>query len=344
MRRVLVWSLRVVLVLIVVVGTVVGMLAATTPRPRETAAWDRLADVPRPRGEVAVAVTVEHRALRPGERAPIERLWVIGGIAGLGRTVDDVDVYHPDTDRWDDGPALPAARDHAAAAAIGSAVHVTGGSARATASSGETDHWVLRENAASWETLADLPEPRTGHALVAIGERLFVVGGAGSSARVLIFEDGRWTTGAAMPIPRDHLVSLVVDGRIWAIGGRSGFRDVLDRVDIYDPEADAWSPGPALPSPMSAMAGGIVDDAIHVVGGEHPTVIGGGVLDRHVRLVPGEDRWADAPRPVVAVHGSPGGVLRGRLHVAGGARRQGMLSVLGWTGVLQVFPSTAGSG
>jgi hypothetical protein len=54
-------------------------------------------------------------------------------------------------------------------------------------------------------------------------------------------------------------------------------------------------------------------------------------------LAPGTTRWKDAPLPIVAVHGAAGAVVDGRLIVTGGARRQGALSPLGWSGVAESF-------
>jgi hypothetical protein len=41
----------------------------------------------------------------------------------------------------------------------------------------------------------------------------------------------------------------------------------------------------------------------------------------------------------VATHGSASAVLSDKLVIVGGARRQGALSPLGWTGIVQVYPS-----
>lgn len=318
-----------VLVVAVAFGGLVGYLISATAKPRFAEGWTRLPDMPVPHGEVASTVLLT---------AGVEELVLAGGIGGLGRTVRDVWRFSPDENRWFRGLDIPQRRHHAGAAALSGTVYVSGGSESSTNWAPERNFWALRAGASRWEELPVMPEGRMGHKMVTVGNRLYVVGGRGGP-RPLIFnaETGTWHRAAPMPQPRDHLGAAVVGSRIWAIGGRDD--EVLKRVDIYDAETNTWTPGPDLPAPMSAMAVGVLDDGIHVVGGEEPGTFGGKVIDRHFMIdpnVPGA-RWQEAPRPVLAVHGAASGVVFGKLVIAGGSRRQGALSVLGWTALTQAF-------
>jgi N-acetylneuraminic acid mutarotase len=164
-----------------------------------------------------------------------------------------------------------------------------------------------------------------------------VIGGRGESSRVLIYDRTTgWTRGAAMPQKRDHLGAVVVGTKIYALGGRDS--RILDRVDVYDIAADSWTEGPALPRATSGMAAELLSDGrIHVVGGEDPGTIGGTVIDRHYVFDPATGTWSRGPTALLAVHGAGVDEVAGLLVVAGGARRQGALSVLAWTGVTQRF-------
>jgi N-acetylneuraminic acid mutarotase len=304
----------------------VALLIVTNPDPRRTDVWGRLADMPGGRGEVASAVVGD-------------RLVVLGGLHGPGRTSRTVTAYDPAEDRWERLPDLPDPRHHAAAAGLDGAVYVTGGSPRATDWGPRDQLWRLRPDALGWDILEPMPEGRLGHDMVALDGRLYVVGGDGPGSDVLVHEPGRgWERGAALGSRPDHIRAVVLDGEVWAIGGRT---DALgSAVSIYDPAADRWRDGPALPYGMSAMAVGVLDGAVHVVGGEDPDLLGGRVHDRHLVLAPGAEAWEPGPEPVLAVHGAGYGVLPDRggtdaLIIAGGARRQGVLSVLSWTGLTQ---------
>jgi hypothetical protein len=302
------------------------VLMATNPGPRSTDRWGRLADMPGARGEVASAVAGD-------------RLVVLGGLHGPGRTSRAVTAYDRAEDRWGRLPDLPAPRHHAAAAGLDGAVYVTGGSPRATDWRPRDQLWRLGPGASDWEVLEPMPEGRLGHDLLAVDGRLYVVGGDGPGSDVLVYEPGRgWERGAALGSRPDHIRAVVLDGEVWAIGGR--IDDLTRAVSIYDPEADAWRDGPELPFGMSAMAVGVLDGAIHVVGGEDPDLLGGRVHDRHVVLAPGAEAWEPAPEPLLPVHGAGYGVLPDgpgteALVIAGGSRRQGVLSVLAWTALTQ---------
>jgi len=181
-------------------------------------------------------------------------------------------------------------------------------------------------------------EPRWGHRMVAHDGRLYVVGGRGPSARVLIYTpDKNWTTGAQLPRMRDHLSVVVAGGRIWAIGGRDPRS--LARVDIYDPAADLWQAGPDLPHATSGAAEAAADEVIYIIGGEEPSFLDGGVNDRHWKFDTRDQRprWQSVPAPPLAVHGTDGAVVDGMITIAGGAARHGAFSVAGWTSALQLF-------
>jgi Kelch motif len=101
-------------------GAVIAWLLVAQPRPREAAGWSLGPSLPPARGELATVVGYA----RPCPVPPCpqtERLYVLGGLAGLFRPLASVSVYDPDQQRWIAGPALPAARHHLAAARLGDA-------------------------------------------------------------------------------------------------------------------------------------------------------------------------------------------------------------------------------
>jgi hypothetical protein len=328
--RALLTGLATALVVLLVLGVLalVG-LRVTAPTVQEASGWDRAATAPQARGETAGAV-LPH----PGG----DRLAVVGGLHGLGMTSDEVAFYDPADDAWTTGPGLPEPRHHTAAAGHDGRLWVAGGAASATDWTPRGEVWSLGPD--GWETEAPLPMPRWGHRLVVADDRLHVVGGQ-PRPEVLVLDDGQWRTGGAMPEPLDHLGVVVVDDEIWTVGGRDENDRLTSRVSIYDPVGETWRDGPDLPRPISAAAIGVVDGRVHAVGGEDPAVTSGGVLDTHVWLDPVEGRWHGGPPSPLAVHGAAYGVVGDRLHVVGGAGRQGVLSVTSWTDEVQVLTSEA---
>lgn len=311
--------------LLLFVTVSVVFLRLTNPRLHKAKQWMRAAAMPSARGEVAGALVGQEFV-------------VAGGLHGVGRTSDAVDVYDIQRNEWTRARSLPAPRHHAAAASGGRYVYLTGGAPRATDWTPTDTLWRSLPGL-PWKRLARMPEGRQGHAMVAIGKRLYVVGGVGRTDRTLIYDidRDRWTAGAPLPVGRDHLRAVAYGGEVWAIGGRVG--TPVRNVDIYDPKTDAWRPGPRLPSPMSAMAVGVLEDNIHVVGGEDPRFVRGRVIDEHVFIGAGDRTWRTAPGAALPVHGAASCVYVNLLIVTGGATREGLLSTISWTPVTQMYRS-----
>jgi DNA-binding CsgD family transcriptional regulator/N-acetylneuraminic acid mutarotase len=106
--------------------------------------------------------------------------------------------------------------------------------------------------------------------------------------------ESRWRTRAQMPTPRTDLAVVVHGARIYAIGGVSS-DGVTDRVEIYDPEADAWITGASKPTPVGFISAVAVDDKIYVPGGFDAGRVPQDVLEIYD---PAADAWTQgAPMP-----------------------------------------------
>jgi N-acetylneuraminic acid mutarotase len=318
----IVLSLVVGLAVIAVIALLV--LKTTNPKPGDVDGWELGPRMPDARGETA-SVVVDGQLI------------VIGGLQGtLGSTSSAVSVLDLDTGDWTNGAPLQLGVHHAAAAAVGKDVYLSGGARSAT--DWEPIDVVLRlRSGEGWDFVTTMPEGRQGHAMVAIGKKLYIVGGVGETDDTLIYDvdDRSWTTGAPLPEGRDHLRAIVRNGHVWALGGRHG--KPTGRVDVYFPSDDEWKEARPLPEPMSAMAVGVIDDDVHVVGSEDPSFIGGGVSASHYVFGKRGTRWKELPRQPLGVHGAAYGVWDDALVVAGGASRNGALSVISWTDTTQLY-------
>ena len=323
----IVLSLAVGIVVIALIALLV--LKTTNPKPTDSTGWQLGPQMPDARGESA-------SALVDGQ------LIVIGGLRGsLGSVSTDVTVFDLDSGAWRTGSPLQRGVHHAAAAAVDKAVYLSGG-ARSTTDWEPVDDVIRLRPGKGWDFVTTMPEGRQGHAMVSIGDKLFIVGGVGRTDDTLIYDigDRRWTRGAPLPEGRDHLRAIVRHGHVWALGGRNG--EPTGRVDVYFPRDDEWRPARALPEPMSAMAVGVIDGDVHVVGSEDPRVIGGGVSFSHYVFGAKGTRWKTLAREPLGVHGAAYGVWNEQLIVAGGASRNGALSVISWSDVTQVFSGEGG--
>ena len=105
----------------------------------------------------------------------------------------------------------------------------------------------------TWTALAPLPEPRSSHDAVVVGDKLYVVGGwqlSGPSegdwletAWVcdLSADAPKWEAIAKPPFQRRALATAAWGDKIVVIGGMSAEGEVSDRADCFDPATGEWT-------------------------------------------------------------------------------------------------------
>ena len=183
-----------------------------------------------------------------------------------------------------------------------------------------------------WTSLTKLPEPRSSHDAVVIGDQLFVVGGWKLSGD----EDGEWHEHGVVadltespiqwrkfPVPfqRRALAASTDNGKLYVIGGMNADHDIVRKVSVYDPKKQSWNDGPKLPGEgmngfgVSAWS---VDDNLFVSGTD----------GRLHRLSEDGTRWETAarlktPRFFHRLVPTPTGDL---LAIGGASMKQGHLS------------------
>lgn len=199
------------------------------------------------------------------------------------------------------------------------------------------DLYSLKEVAAydpasnQWESLPDLPEPRSSHRAAIVDSKLYVFGGWSIEGG----EDGDWLeSGCVLDLnaedkgwekvdqPRSLRALEVIGfkGQIVLIGGLTPEDDISDKVYFFDPRTAKWSDGPAIPG-MPANGNGIaacvVDDHLYIAG-----------MDGKVnRLNSEQNGWqacAALPSPRIHHRLVPG--VSSRMIVIGGASRAGHIA------------------
>ena len=266
------------------------------------------------------------------------RLVLAGGLRGFTTTSKAVSIYNAAQDTWSEGPALPAARHHAAAAAFDGRVYVSGGArvGHATGRRAPTSGCCVPEGAGG--ELPSMPEGRQGHAMVAhrrqpVRRRRRRRHEPHSDLRHrdqgLVVR--RSAPRRTRPPPRRRV-------------GREGLGDRRTVGGLAQPRststtrsATTWAPRPAAPR---------ADERDGRRCGRRRAARrrrrGPGPLRRrrsrsHYVTRGRSDRNGRSGRAsLLAVHGAGYGVDGRRLIVAGGASRQGALSTISWTDVTQL--------
>lgn len=110
----------------------------------------------------------------------------------------------------------------------------------------------------TWRTLPPLPEARSSHALVALDDALYVVGGwtldgarkdgkFADKAFVYEADKGAWRE-IAQPFRLRALAAAPLDGKLVVLGGMNADAKTSLEVHVYDPRSNSWARAADLPS------------------------------------------------------------------------------------------------
>ncbi len=118
----------------------------------------------------------------------------------------------------------------------------------------------------AWQSMTPLPEPRSSHDAIVLGDTLYVGGGwtlAGSSGKG-VWRDAllalnlkasspQWEA-IPQPFRRRALAMAGTSGRLFFLGGIDSEGNTSSQVDIYEVSTGTWSKGPELPpGPMKGF-------------------------------------------------------------------------------------------
>ncbi len=183
-----------------------------------------------------------------------------------------------------------------------------------------------------WQRARDLPVPVTEVAVVAVGSKLYALGGFAATGEtravyaldLASFEEPQpsWRAVAPLPAasPAHHLQVAAHGGKVYVLGGYDGIAFSPSAATFaYDPATDAWAARAAQPVRRGAGTAQALGDRILVAGGVTPE----GVTGRVHAYDPVADAWSErAPLPTPREHLASCAIGQGaspdRLLVAGG--------------------------
>lgn len=105
------------------------------------------------------------------------KLWAVGGRGDTDASLDAVEVLEPSLGRWAEGPRLPLGAGGLSVDQVGGKLVAAGGGDDA-AGWVTPATWSLGASDEGWARLADLTVARHGHGSAAVGDTLYVFGGA----------------------------------------------------------------------------------------------------------------------------------------------------------------------
>jgi N-acetylneuraminic acid mutarotase len=161
------------------------------------------------------------------------KVYAFGGISGVGnnrKTLDTIEVYHPDKDTWEMAGRMPQPRHSAAIAVVGSRIYIISGK------------------------IASYTE-------VASGEPI--------TERVDCFDlvSSTWREVKPIPTGRTGARAVVFNERIYVVGGIAKNNEFPVTIDVYNPKSDQWEVGPNLKKGRSGHACAVLDNTLYIIGG-----------------------------------------------------------------------------
>ncbi len=173
----------------------------------------------------------------------------------------------------------------------------------------------------TWTAKKPLPKIKQELGVVALGGKVYVLGGADDKtifAEVDVYDPktDTWSTAAPLPKPLHHINASVVNGRIWITGALEAFSfTAVGDTYVYDPATNTWTQKASMigGSERGASFVGAIGDVIYVAGG----IRGGTVADVSAYDTAG-DRWSALPPLPVALDHGCSAVVNGVLYAIGG--------------------------
>ncbi len=125
----------------------------------------------------------------------------------------------------------------------------------------------------TWTQGPDLPRGTHHAAVVAVNQKLYVMGGSVTPDAVQIYDPvtRSWSSGKPIPTPRAAMASAVFNDKIHLIGGVGEIQTgrALTTHEVYDPQTDAWQSRAALPTASEHVGAVVLNGRIYVVGGRN---------------------------------------------------------------------------
>ncbi|MFQ5468732.1 MAG: Kelch repeat-containing protein [Gammaproteobacteria bacterium] len=226
--------------------------------------------------------------LRSGSIAKVvgDAVYIIGGgfkqANGTFRFLRTTEIYHPDTDRWEQGPDMLMPHDYPAAVVHHNAIYVLGGHhPDANLAGPKTDPGFnfcerLNLETGQWEQVADLPTPRFALDAITQKGRILTFGGVAFTPEgfnnfdhIEEYDPGtnQWCLSEhKLPWTAAGLGACVADNKFFIFGGYSG-DGICDHAAVYDPDTATWHPLPPIPQPLAAMGVTVMGNRIYLLGG-----------------------------------------------------------------------------
>ena len=234
---------------------------------------------------------------------------------------------------WTRRIGMPTARAGLVAAKVNGLIYAIGG--RDGTALPKVEAYDFNTNTlVAWRSRAPLPAARyLPNGAAAINGKIYVPGGTtplGPTRSLFVYNTATnsWTTKASMPNRSYGGAAAAIDGKLWVLAtpeGADGFFTDPTRLFRYDPATDSWSEREPAPHHHHRAVVGVINGKLYVAGGMTKTLRNEvtyeydpepwGELDVYD---PATNVWTTRRSMPTPRWGAAGGVIDGKLYVAGG--------------------------
>lgn len=196
-------------------------------------------------------------------------LYVMGGRAGGGATLDDNEMHDPVANNWTAKADITTPRYSMSLAVDGTDIYAFGGYDSADVDSNEVFDTVGN----SWSSKTVMPSARRGTGAGTISGKQYVAGGAEVGSYVDENEEytpsptNTWDSTIAVVAggARGYGEGVEASGLLYLIGGQA---PITDKNEAYDPVGDSWSTKAVMTTGRAMTAAAYFEGNIYVYGGE----------------------------------------------------------------------------
>lgn len=194
-----------------------------------------------------------------------DRFYLVGGETIGGNRNIPVEEYNAATNTWTNKANLPTGVTNTGAAAVGQYIFVPGGYTGVAIT--DMQRYDIVSNV--WGTVAPMPAANYAHGVVALDNKIYVLGGSGTGVpgttnAIYDVATNSWSSGAPLPVAIHYTVATTDGTYIYVLGGLT--TDVAT-VQRYNPATNTWALIPDMGTARGG-AGAFFDGAnVWAVGG-----------------------------------------------------------------------------
>jgi N-acetylneuraminic acid mutarotase len=169
-----------------------------------------------------------------------------------------------------------------------------------------------------WEVLPNMPTARHSPTSVAIGDKIYVIGGfKGESlnkTEVFDISTKSWASEPNMQVARNSHTANAIDNQIYVMGGGWSFNS----VEAYDIDSQSWSSKASMGTPRNSHSSCVYDGRIYVFGGRNQNT----ALSSVEMYDPSNDTWVYRASNSKLHFGSSCLTVADEIYVFGGAKNE----------------------